>query len=162
MTSTCQPNYVAIPESLGLPGQFCCAAEIHYHPPQVLVGLAQNVVGVLPFGAPLAAAIGVIYSLALQAAENSVNCQQLLALVKICDRQLARLQLNKVSSGSTTTCDEDVKESLYALGQLVSSDAGIGGGRVGIILEFETLSYPTFNSWSQLATCLRCIWGAGL
>eukprot|EP00798_Chlamydomonas_sp_ICE-L_P009671 gene9671-8494_t len=84
----------------------------------VLVSVTQHAVATLPFGEPVAAMIGLIYSRAAQAAHNTKGATRLLINIKRIDRCLAR-----VTSNSSTTPNEDLQASLRRLPEILQRAA---------------------------------------
>ncbi|KAJ9527086.1 hypothetical protein QJQ45_025204 [Haematococcus lacustris] len=86
---------------------------------QVVVDLAEVSVAALPFGAPVAAAIGGIYARATQAAKNSANCARLLALVQQCDKQLAKLMCGVKRQQGGHKVPAEAKQGLRTMAELL-------------------------------------------
>ncbi|GFH17743.1 WD_REPEATS_REGION domain-containing protein, partial [Haematococcus lacustris] len=86
---------------------------------QVVVDLAAASVAALPFGAPVAAAIGGIYARATQAAKNSANCARLLALVQQCDRQLAKLMCGVKRQQGGHKVPAEARQGLRTMAELL-------------------------------------------
>ncbi|KAJ9527505.1 hypothetical protein QJQ45_025765 [Haematococcus lacustris] len=133
---------------------------------QVVVDLAAASVAALPFGAPVAAAIGGIYARATQAAKNSANCARLLALVQQCDRQLAKLMCGVKRQQGGHKVPAEAKQGLRTMAELL-----VKAGRVmasytgrGFLMRAvtSTSDKATFASLeAQIRAAMQVCGGAG-